>query len=580
MPNIIEARQRDVTRPTTVTARDVQRTVLRGNGRGRQLVLSSLLLMSHQTGEALVPVTVGVVIDRAVDTSDGSALVRWLIVLAAVFVMLSFSYRFGARRGYAAMLHAAHDLRVAIAARSLDARGSSAGDALAGSTLSLATSDAARASELCFLVARTCAVFAALGVGAISLVRVSIPLTLLVMFGLPPVIVIMRVLGGPLERRSSAEQAEVARASGLATDIVSGLRVLKGIGAEDAAAERYRSASRSSLAAALRAAHVRAWYDSTAVLVPGVFLAIVALVAGRLALSGTISVGQLIAVLGLAQFLQGPFNGLSFVAGQVSRVRASTRRIADYLSAAPAIDGQPRVAPPRDGGLRLIGVTTGRPPVLDRLDLDVHAGECVGVVVDDPAGAAAMLALISRHRDPDEGRVELGGVDVRAIDPEALRRTVVVALHDAAVFEGSVLANAGALTTDTAAVSSAVTAATVDEIAETLPDGLDTSVGERGGALSGGQRQRVALARALAAESPVLVLHDPTSAIDTVTESLIAERMRELRAGRTTVVFTSSPTLLAVCDRVVVVEGGRVAAEGAHHSLVDDDPRYRELVLS
>jgi putative ABC transport system ATP-binding protein len=400
------------------------------------------------------------------------------------------------------------------------------------------------------------------------------------MFGLPPVIVIMRVLGGPLERRSDAEQAEAARASGLATDIVSGLRVLKGIGAERAAAERYRSASRSSLAAALRAAHVRAWYDSTAVLVPGVFLAIVALVAGRLALSGTISVGELIAVLGLAQFLQSPFNGLSFIAGQVARVRASTRRIADYLSAAPAIDVHATAVPPREGRLRLARVATGSPPVLDRLDLDIPAGECLGVVVDDPASSAALLALIARHRDPDEGAVELDGVDLRAMDPEALRRTVLVALHDAAVFEGSVLANAGDLTDDAAAVDRAVTAATVDEIAEVLPEGLQSSVGERGGALSGGQRQRVALARALAADPPVLVLHDPTSAIDTVTESFIAERLRELRAGRTTVVVTSSPTLLAVCDRVVVIAAGRVAAEGGHHSLVDDDARYRELVLS
>src|SRR5688500_8365666 len=128
MPNNLDGRQRAAAELPTVTARDVQRTVLRGNGRGKQLVWSSLLLMSHQTGEALVPVTVGVVIDRAVETSDGGALVRWLIVLAGVSVMLSFSYRFGARRGYAAMLHAAHDLRVAIAARSLDARGASGGD--------------------------------------------------------------------------------------------------------------------------------------------------------------------------------------------------------------------------------------------------------------------------------------------------------------------------------------------------------------------------------------------------------------------------------------------------------------------
>lgn len=582
MPNGSLARQPQAAAPIAVTPLTIRRDVLRGGGRTPRVVVSALLLMGHQTGEALVPVTVGVVIDRAVETGDGGALVRWLLVLGGVFAMLSFSYRFGARRANANMLGAAHDLRMAITRRALDPRGLADGDALAGSTLSLATSDATRAAEMCVSVPRAFAVLAALGVAAASLVRVSVPLTLLVMLGLPPVLVLMRVLGKPLERRSGAEQAEAARASGLATDIVGGLRVLKGIGAERAAADRYRAASRSSLGAALRAARVSAWYEGAAVLVPGVFLAVVALVAGRLALSGTISIGELVAVLGLAQFLQGPFNMLSFLSSRVSQSRASASRIAEFLAGAPAIDvagaGQPA---PTAGRLRLLGVGTAGVHGLDGVDLDVGAGECVGLVVDDAATAAGLLGLLARHRDPDRGRVELDGVDIRTVDPESLRRTVVVAMHDADVFEGSVLDNVGELAGGaTLAVVPAVTAATVDEVAEALPAGLESPVGERGSALSGGQRQRVALARALAADPPVLVLHDPTSAIDTVTEAQIAERVRQLRAGRTTLVVTSSPTLLAACDRVIVIEGGRVVGGGRHHDLVDVDARYRELVLS
>lgn len=572
MPNSPSVRQ--------VTEADVRRQVLTANGRRKEIVLASLLLMGHQTGEALVPVTVGVVIDRAVETSDGGALIRWLAVLAGVFAVLSFSYRFGARRGYAALLGAAHDLRLAITRRSLDAGGVHGGDALAGSTLSLATSDAERAADLCFVVARACAVFAALAVGAISLVSVSIPLTLLVMLGIPPALLLMRLLGGPLERRSGTEQAEAARASGLATDLVGGLRVLKGIGAERAAGARYREASRSSLAAALRAARVRAWYDATAVLVPGVFLAVVALVAGRLALSGTISVGQLIAVLGLAQFLQGPFNGLTWVAGEIAKVRASARRVAEYLSTPAAIAVAPSAALPAGAHVRLADVAVGDPRVLDGLHLEVAAGECVGVVVEDPGSAAALLAVLARHRDPDRGAVEVDGVDLRTLDPEGVRRILLVALHDAAVFEGSVRSNVSALAGDSAAgVDAAVRAARVDEVAEALPGGLDSPVGERGSALSGGQRQRVALARALAADPAVLVLHDPTSAIDTVTESMIAGGLGAMRAGRATLLVTSSPTLLAECDRVLVVDEGRVAATGTHHSLVESDDRYRSLVL-
>ena len=172
------------------------------------------------------------------------------------------------------------------------------------------------------------------------------------------------------------------------------------------------------------------------------------------------------------------------------------------------------------------------------------------------------------------------GVAVRHLSPAAARQALLVARHDGYLFAETVLDNVRAGKADDESIDAAITAADLPEIAGVLPSGLNTELTERGRSLSGGQRQRVALARALAADPAVLVLHDPTTAVDTVTEARIAEGLRELRAGRTTVLVATSPTLLAVCDRVVVIEDGAIRAAGRHTQLADSDPVYRSLVLT
>jgi putative ABC transport system ATP-binding protein len=234
---------------------------------------------------------------------------------------------------------------------------------------------------------------------------------------------------------------------------------------------------------------------------------------------------------------------------------------------------------------------------LDGLDLDLPAGQLTGIAVTDPAGAEALLRCLGRETDPESGSVELDGVPLTRLDPTGLRAAVLVAAHDAALFDGSLAANV--IPEDDAEDGSesgpadgpadlepdlrterAMAAARADEVAHSLPYGAATGVGEGGRSLSGGQRQRVLLARALRAGPPVLVVHDPTTAVDTVTEARIAEGLREFRRGRTTVVVTNSPALLAVTDRVILLDGGRVGAEGTHADLVRTDATYRTAVLA
>ncbi|GAA4687020.1 ABC transporter ATP-binding protein [Pseudonocardia yuanmonensis] len=534
-----------------------------------------LLLCGHQAGEALVPVLVGVVIDEGVASGDLRTMLLWLLVLGVDLLFLSHCYRFGARRARHAERQVDRALRLRIADRVLDPRGGAEAGRLPGALASIATADTQRVAGLGFGLPLLLAQGTALLVAAVALLRISLPLGLLIVLGTPPLLLLLHLLGRPLERRSGPEQERAAQASGIAADLVTGVRVLKGIGASPAAVDRYTGTSRAALRATLRASGSQAWYQGAVLLLDGLFLALVALVGGRLALAGELSVGGLVAAVGLAQFLIGPLRAIGFVNARLAQARASSERIADVLSAPPAVGAGDREPPAHSpGALTVRGLRTG--PVTG-LDLEVRAGELVGVVAE-PATATALLAALARETDPDEGTVELDRVPLTAYPPEQARAAVLVAAHEAALFAGTVAENVRAGGPGDPAA--ALVAAGADQVVASLPEGEATAVTEQGRSLSGGQRQRVALARALVADAPVLVLHDPTTAVDTVTEARIAEGLRLLRAGRTTLLLTTSPTLLAVADRVVVAEAGRVRTEGTHADLLAADADYRALVLA
>ncbi|PSK90491.1 putative ABC transport system ATP-binding protein [Murinocardiopsis flavida] len=559
--------------------------VIRRALRGRRALLSgsAALMVSHQAGEAMVPVLVGVVIDQALGERSTAGLGLGLGALAAAFLLLSFSYKYGSRLGVQAAQYAEHDLRGEVAARVLHPRGGAEDGRTSGALLSVATSDAQRVASVALVVAMSAAAASAFTVAVVSLLLISVPLGLLVVVGLPPVLLLSHLLGRPLERRGRAEQARVARAAGLAADLVRGLRALKGIGAERAAADRYVGASRGSLRATLSAARAEAAVESIAPLTVGAFLALVAYVGGVFAIDERITVGQLISAVGLAQFLTSPMERFAVMRSLYAQVRASAGRVADVLGAPTAVgagDGSAVPAGAR-GEVRVDGLHHG---ALNGLSLHVPAGSLVGVAAPDQAAAAALLDCLGRRCEPASGSVLLDGVPLVGLAPGDAHAAVLIGDHDADLFEGTVrenLAGAADPAEDRAGVrDAAVAAAAVDEVAASLPAGLDTVISERGRSLSGGQRQRVALARALAADPVVLVLHEPTSAIDSVTEARVAEGLRAVRHGRSTVLVTTSPALLAVCDRVVLLDAGTAAAEGTHADLVADDPRYRETVLT
>ncbi|MGH3777225.1 MAG: ABC transporter ATP-binding protein [Pseudonocardiaceae bacterium] len=543
----------------------------------RWVVLGAVLLLAGwQAAEALVPVLVGVIIDRAIVTGDAAALAGWLAVLAALFIALMMGFRFGARLTARASEHAGLDLRLTVTGRILDPRGGTGAGRLPGELLSIATADVSRVALINRTVAEAVVAASGLTVAAVVLLSASVQLGLVVLIGLPPVLLALNLLTRPLERRSTAEQEQAARATAVASDLIGGLRVIKGLRAEQAATARYRDASRASLAARLRATQLLAVHSGATLAVTSAFLALVALVGGRLAAQGQISIGELVAAVGLTQYLIGPLNVIAIAVASFAQCRASARRVATLLAAPPAVTGGPAPLPNRAAGaLRLAGLSHG---ALRNLDLEITPGELVGVVAPEPAVVVALLDCLAREADPDAGTIELDGMALRDLDLDAARTALLVAAHDTDLFEDTLIANVATTAASPEQVTLAMAASTADEVADTLLDGAVLT--EQARSLSGGQRQRVALARALAADPAVLVLHDPTTAVDTVTEARIASRLRAVRAGRTTVLVTTSPALLAATGRVVMLLDGTVAGQGTHAGLAGSSPAYREAVLA
>ncbi|GGQ80139.1 ABC transporter transmembrane domain-containing protein [Couchioplanes azureus] len=555
-------------------SRILRRTIGRN---GRRLSAGTALIGVFQACEAAIPVLVGVIVDRAVTPGDGAALALWVAALGLVFAVLTTAYRIGSRLLVGAIAEEAHRLRVEVAARILHPRGILS-DLRAGDLLSVSTTDADNTSYLLDYVPRIAGAVVATAVSAVTLLLISVPLGLAVLVATPLVLIVLQ-LGAPLiTRRVAHQQEQAGRATSLAADLVTGLRPLRGIGAQEAAAERYRAVSRRSLAATLRAARTQGGHLAASTILSTLVACGIAILAGWFALTGRITVGQFIAVIGSAQFLVEPFGLLAVVPALIARARASADRVARVADAGLILPEGVAAPADRPGELHLSGVRHGP---LAGLDLHVRPGEFVGVVARRPADAEALVKLLAVPAGY-EGTVLLGGVPIEQVDRDHARRLLLVEPHHADLFTGTLAANV-AVHDDATFLAEALAAAAADEVVATHPAGLDAPVAERGASLSGGQRQRLALARALLARAPVLVLHDPTTAVDAVTEHAIAQGIRALRhgpgSGFGTVVITSSPALLAATDRVVVLGDGVVTAEGGHADLGATDDSYRRLVL-
>ncbi|NQD88551.1 ABC transporter ATP-binding protein [Paenarthrobacter sp. CM16] len=555
------------------------------NGRWKLLVAGCAGLSLHQVSEALVPATIGAAVDNAIEPNDAGALLGWLGALAVVFVVLALSWRFGTLATERSYNYGSHDLRQLVVEQTLHPRGMATRRA-PGEIVAIASSDADRVAGLSWLISGALAAAAGVITSAVTLLLISVPLGLAVLLATPIMLLVMHRLTKPLENRSDVEQSTAARAGALATDFITGSRPLKGLGAEDAAMGRYREASRTSLASALKAIRAKSAYTGASTALSAAFLAGIAFFAAWFALQGSITVGQLVAVVGVAQFVQGPMTWLGFLSVELARKRASAARIAVLLEepdAVPALGSSTTTS----AGSAAQPASAGQPiPLLELLDgpdskgfppFTASAGEIVGVVLPDGSQARRLVDTLGFRIPAPRGVVSIEGRDAADLDPVHVRARVFADSHEGVLFRGSVRENVAAA--DARLQERAMAAAAVGDFVSQLPEGTETVLTGHGQSLSGGQRQRLVLGRSLHQQQPVLVLHDPTTAVDTATEAVIARGLGNF-PDKALVLVTTSPTLLAVCHRVVVGGADGPPETGTHRELLATSAGYREVVGS
>ncbi|MEV4410970.1 ABC transporter ATP-binding protein [Catellatospora sp. NPDC049609] len=401
-------------------------------------------------------------------------------------------------------------------------------------------------------------------VAAVVLWAVDPMLAVFVLLGVPVVALAVGPLLNRLQGVDTAYRHELGILTARAGDIVSGLRVLAGVGGRDLFARRYAARSQRLLRQGYRVGDIMSWVQALTAGVPALFLAAVVWLSARMAAEGQITVGELVAVYGYVAILSTPVWFLLEGGFMTVRGVVAARRIIAVLRIQP--DDSPGGAAP-DGPAGLHDPQSG---------LTVPVGRMIGVAAEDPGDAIALADRLGRYAPSD---VTWGGQAIAGLDPGAVRDRILVADHDSYLFAGTLreLLRAGGEHTD-ARLAAAIHAASADDVVESLPGGLDAPVEARGRNLSGGQRQRVRLAQHLLAEPEVLILIDPTSAVDSHTEARIADRLYEHRTGRTTVVLATSPLLLGRTDVVAYLRAGRVAAVGTHEELLHTEPGYRALV--
>jgi ABC-type multidrug transport system fused ATPase/permease subunit len=510
-------------------------------------------------------------LSRAVDdglrAGDRGALMLWAGALAAMGLLNALAALLRHRTMTLVRLDAAlRTLRVvarhaAFLGAALPRRISS------GELTTLHSSDVGRIAQMLTCTGPGVGAVLAYAGATVFLFTVSPLLAVVVALGVP----LLTVTIGPMLRGLRGRQSVYRRHEGelttLAGDIVAGLRVLRGLGGQERFAARYRERSADLLGQGYRVGATLSWFEAVTGTLSVLFLAAVTWISARLALAGDITVGDMVAVHGYVAVLVVPVFFLVEGASDLTHGHVCLVRVVRLLSYTPEISrGGSHPGP--DGPAELADPASG---VL------IRPGEVTALVGRDPADAAGVVDRLGRYTDSD---ATWGGIPLRDVDLARIRARVLVADNDAHLFAGS-LRDAVAVHggRDDDEITEALRVAGALDVVEALRDGLDSTVEAQGRDLSGGQRQRVRLARAVLADPETLFLVEPTSAVDARTEADIADRLYRARRGRTTVVVGTSPLLLDGTDRVVLLSGGRVAAEGSHRSLAAAHHGYRSLVL-
>ena len=422
---------------------------------------------------------------------------------------------------------------------------------------------------------------------AVMLFVTSWKLGLLVLVGVPATLVPILLLGRRVRRLSRDGQDRVAEVSSYIDEAVHEVRTVQAYGHEEVDRASFARHAEAAYRAGASRVRQKAFLIASVMLIAFSAVGIILWIGGHDVLAGRLSAGELAAFVFYASVVASGAGTVSEVWGELQRAAGATERLLELLDTPPGIVAPPApTAPPAGSRLDLdfddVGFSyPARPgaPALERFSLRVAAGERLALVGPSGAGKSTVFALLLRFYDPQQGSIRIGGVELGAMDPRALRRLIAVVPQEPVLFAASVLENVryGRPEASRAEVLAACEKAFALEFIERLPAGLDSPLGERGVTLSGGQRQRLSVARALLADRPILLLDEATSALDAESERTVQRALEALAQGRTTLAIAHRLATVQHADRIVVMERGRVVAQGTHAELLREGGLYARL---
>jgi ATP-binding cassette, subfamily B, bacterial len=552
----------------------------------RGIVLAILSGLSWQGAAILTPVIAAKAID-AILAGDRDAVYMWAGIAVGIGVVEAAAgagrHVFAMRNRARGLAHVRDDLLDQ--ALRLDARFHDRFPP--GELMSRSSSDAEVVSRVLDASGHTFGYLVTVVGASVVLLLVDATLALVILAPLPLLMFGFWRYSRRYSTRTKIYQEELGHASAIVEETVAGIRVVKGLGASAALSQKFRETSERVRDRALDVAAADAVFLPALELVPLLDQVLVLWLGGQRVLDGELTLGEFVAFNAYVVILVWPLRVLGHRISTLQNALAAAERIVEPLEEEPVVldSPDPRSLDPDPHGadVRFAGVRFGydeRSPILDGFDLHVEPGASVALVGRTGSGKSTVAALLARFYDPQAGSVQLDGIDVRDLPLAEVRQAIALVGDETYLFTDTVRANIAFGREDgtDAEIEAAAGAAGAHEFIEELPDGYDTLLGERGYSLSGGQRQRIAIARAILADPDVLVLDDATSSVDTTKEHEIRAALKIVAEGRTTIVIAHRPATIALAERVVVLEGGRVVEEGTHAELLARSPRYRELL--
>ncbi|MFB7401220.1 ABC transporter ATP-binding protein [Streptomyces rubiginosohelvolus] len=549
----------------------------------RNVVLALGSSLAGMAVMALVPLITKVIIDDVV-TDHTRSLAVWtgLLIGAAVLVYIATYIRryYGGRLA----LDVQHDLRTDMYATITRLDGKRQDELSTGQVVGRATSDLQLIQGLLFMLPMTIGNVLLFLISLVIMAWLSLPLTLVALAVAPALWFIARRSKARLFPATWYAQSQAAAVAGVVDGAVSGVRVVKGFGQEDQETGKLREVSRRLFAGRLRTIRLNSRYTPALQAVPALGQVAMLALGGWLATRGEITLGTFVAFSTYLAQLVGPVRMLAMVLTVGQQARAGVERVLELIDTEPSMtDGTKELPADAPAGIEFDDVTFGYEadrPVLDGFSLTVEPGETVAVVGASGSGKSTVSLLLPRFYDVSHGAVLIGGQDVRELTQASLRSAIGLVPEDSFLFSDTVRANIAYGLPDATQeqIETAARAAQAHGFISDLPKGYDTTVGEHGLTLSGGQRQRVALARAILTDPRLLLLDDATSAVDARVEHEIHEALKQVMAGRTTLLIAHRRSTLQLADRIAVLDGGKLAAIGTHEELERTSALYRRLL--